>query len=297
MPNGFSGRTIDTQFITPTLKELGLPAMAESGWLTRSLEQPYPYTLDYNGKISNTSVKEAFLNIIDFVENNHDLTEIITEILIYQVKENTLANQICIIKLVDPEKLNITTVIHCLEAHFNHNYKTFGASKLPVIAFYVIYLRLIQEVERYKDCTIKNLGSHTASDLTSKTAGDIEIFDKKKQLIEAIEIKQGKPINLQMVLNAKDKILKYHSRRYYIFSSANIYKADEIKIQAEIELIARDHGCQVIVNGIIPTLKYYLRLITSVETFVEDYSKFVEQDNELQAIHKIQWNNILKSLE
>ncbi len=297
MPNGFSGRTIDTQYITPTLKELGLPAMAESGWLTRSLEQPYPYTMDYNGKINNISVKEAFLNIIDFVESYHNLTEIITKILIYQVKENTLANQISIIKLVAPEKLNITTVINCLEAHFNHNYKTFGASKLPVIAFYAIYLKLIQEVERYKGCTIKNLGSHTASDLTSKTAGDIEIFDKNKKLIEAIEIKQGKPINLQMLLNAKDKILKYHPRRYYIFSSANIYKADEIKIQAEIELIAKDHGCQVIVNGIIPTLKYYLRLITSVETFVEDYSGLVEQDKELQAIHKIQWNNILKSLE
>ncbi|MGF1588080.1 MAG: hypothetical protein ACFCU7_02360 [Pleurocapsa sp.] len=213
------------------------------------------------------------------------------------LRRAVLVNQISIIKLVNPEKLNITTVINCLEAHFNHNYKTFGASKLPVIAFYTIYLRLIQEVERYKGCMIKDLGSHTASDLTSKTAGDIEIFDKKKQLIEAIEIKQGKPISLQMVLNAKDKILKYHPRRYYIFSSADIHKADEIKIQAEIELIAKDHGCQVIVNGIIPTLKYYLRLIASVETFVEDYSRFVEQDKELQAIHKIQWNNILKSLE
>jgi hypothetical protein len=96
---------------------------------------------------------------------------------------------------------------------------------------------------------------------------------------------------------SKDKILKYHPRRYYIFSTAHIDKADEIKIQDEIELIARNHGCQVIVNGIIPTLKYYLRLIASVEKFVEDYSKLVEQDKELQAIHKIQWNNILKTLE
>jgi DNA (cytosine-5)-methyltransferase 1 len=31
MKNGFSARTIDTKFITPTLRELGLPAMAESG--------------------------------------------------------------------------------------------------------------------------------------------------------------------------------------------------------------------------------------------------------------------------
>lgn len=68
LENGFSGRTIDTKYITPTLKELGLPSMAESGWLTRSLEQPYPYTLNYNGKISNIKVKAAFLNVLDFVE-------------------------------------------------------------------------------------------------------------------------------------------------------------------------------------------------------------------------------------
>jgi DNA (cytosine-5)-methyltransferase 1 len=67
LTNGFSGRSIDTVHITPTLKELGLPSMAESGWLTRSLEQPYPYNLDYNGKISNKVVKEAFLNVLDFV--------------------------------------------------------------------------------------------------------------------------------------------------------------------------------------------------------------------------------------
>ena len=33
LPGGFSGRTIDTKYITPTLTALGLPAMAESGWL------------------------------------------------------------------------------------------------------------------------------------------------------------------------------------------------------------------------------------------------------------------------
>jgi len=41
MEGGFSGRTVDTKYITPTLTELKLPSMSESGWLTRSLEQPY----------------------------------------------------------------------------------------------------------------------------------------------------------------------------------------------------------------------------------------------------------------
>ena len=70
MSGGFSGRSIDSVHITPTLKELGLSSMSESGWLTRSLEQPYPYNLDYNVKISDKIVKEAFLNILDFVERN-----------------------------------------------------------------------------------------------------------------------------------------------------------------------------------------------------------------------------------
>ena len=39
IPNGYSGRTFDTQFITPFMKAQKFPAMAESGWLTRSLEQ------------------------------------------------------------------------------------------------------------------------------------------------------------------------------------------------------------------------------------------------------------------
>ena len=45
-------------------------AMAESGWLTRSLEQPYPYTLDYEGKIRNKTVKDAFLQILNDIEEN-----------------------------------------------------------------------------------------------------------------------------------------------------------------------------------------------------------------------------------
>ena len=69
MEGGFSGRSFDTKYITPTLKELSLPSMVESGWLTRSLEQSNPYDSNYSGSISGNGVKEAFLSIINFVEN------------------------------------------------------------------------------------------------------------------------------------------------------------------------------------------------------------------------------------
>ena len=71
LPNGYSGRGLDTEHITPFMKEkFRRFAMAESGWLTRSLEQPYPYTLDYEGKIRNRTVKNAFLQILNDIEEN-----------------------------------------------------------------------------------------------------------------------------------------------------------------------------------------------------------------------------------
>ena len=53
----------------------------------------------------------------------------------------------------------------------------------------------------------------------------------------------------------------------------------------------------MIINGTIPTLKYYLRLITSTEKFLDNYSKLVELDQELQVIHKMKWNEILSKLD
>ena len=44
MDGGFAGRGIDQTHVTPFMKSVSFPAMAESGWLTRSLEQPAPYT-------------------------------------------------------------------------------------------------------------------------------------------------------------------------------------------------------------------------------------------------------------
>jgi DNA (cytosine-5)-methyltransferase 1 len=296
MPGGFSGRTIDTKYITPTLTELGLPAMAESGWLTRSFEQPYPYTLDYNGNISPKALKTAFINIIDFVQTHPEESEDVLKLLLKFIQSAKDANLVEIIKLTNPEKLDIKSLVDALEEHFNDNYKTKGGSKLPVIAFYTIYQILVREISRYNSCTLGKLGSHTASDRTSKTAGDIEIFDENNHLVEAVEVKHGQEITLQIVYRAKEKILKYNPGRYYIFASKDVKQSEAAQINEVINEMASEHGCQVIVNGIIPTIKYYLRLIMSITDFIELYSKLIESDTELQKIHKEKWNEILGRL-
>lgn len=292
MPGGFSGRSIDFSFITPTLKELGLPSMAESGWLTRSLEQPYPYNLDYNGKISNKVVKEAFLNVLDFVEKNPKSAKSILRLLLAEAIASKNDAIVEIVPLEYPEKLTIENIIKALDEHFRTKYEIHGGSKLPVLAFFAIYKSLIKEIGRYKNCILAEMGSHTASDRTSKSAGDIEIF-KNKNLFEAIEIKLDKSIDVTMVRIAIEKIARYNPDRYYILSYIGIKESDKIEIADLIDKIKLEHGCQIIINGLLPTIKYYLRLITSLDEFIINYNNLIENDTEIQKIHKVKWNELI----
>ncbi len=292
MKGGFFGRSIDTTYITPTLKELGLPSMAESGWLTRSLEQPYPYNLDYNGKISHKIVKKAFLNVLDFIQKNPQSANNILRLLLAEAIASKNDAIVEIVRLENPDNLTIDNITKALDEHFHTRYGTHGGSKLPVLAFFAIYKSLIKEIDRYKGCTLAEIGSHTASDRTSKSAGDIEIF-KKKKLFEAIEIKLDKEIDVTIVRIAIEKIARYNPDRYYILSYIGIKESDKIEIANLINALRIQHGCQIIINGLLPTIKYYLRLITSLDEFLNNYDNLVQKDTEIQKIHKEKWNELI----
>lgn len=293
MKDGFSGRTVDTHFITPTLKELGLPSMAESGWLTRSLEQPYEYTLDYNGKISNKEVKNAFLQVLDYLEKNPSKATNILRLILFQAIETKKNSVVKVTPLENPESLTIEKIIRALNEQFSFDYKTHGGSKLPVIAFYSIYKSLVNELSRFENCKLEEMGSHTASDKTSKSVGDIEI-SKSGNIFEAIEIKLDKVIDSNIIRIAIEKIKKFNAERYYVLSYVGTKESDKTIISDLVDNIKKEHGCQLIVNGVIPTLKYYLRLIKSLDEFIENYNKAIEVDSELKKIHKSKWNELIE---
>jgi len=147
MNKGYSGRSFDTANITPFLKQHKFPAMAESGWLTRSLEQNIPYDRKYPGKISPAVLKDAFLAMIDYIQKakeNENLLYYIMQYLIIQRNANTIL-------LARPTNLSIKDVIQRLNAHFSSNYSSGGAARLPVLAIQAVYICLINELERYKE--------------------------------------------------------------------------------------------------------------------------------------------------
>lgn len=294
LKGGFSGRTFDTKYVTPVLKKLGLPSMSESGWLTRSLEQPYPYTLNYSGKISG-GTKIPFLKSLDYLEKNPNQALEMLTYLLSIVEKQRKANEIIITPLSSPENLTIDSIINALDLHFRHKYNTHNGAKLPVLAFYAIYSLIIDEVKRYADCNLAPLASLTACDLTSKVSGDVEIF-KNDKIFESIEIKLDKQIDANIVRIVEQKVFKFNPCRYYILSYYGIKEDDRIEIQNIVDRVKIKHGCQIIINGLLPTIKYYLRLISNLEDFIKLYSALVEHDTELQLIHKTIWNDILSSI-
>jgi len=294
MKKGFSARTVDTKYITPTLKELGLLSMAESGWLTRSLEQPYPYTMDYEGEISGKGMKEAFLTVIDAFQKDKGITENLLRIILNSAILFRESNHIEIKKLSSNDtEIMISTIVALLEEHFTEKYGTHGGSKLPVLAFYAIYKMLLSEIGRYKGCELAPLGSHTASDRTSKSAGDIQVM-KDGQLFEAVEVKLDKLIDINIARIAYEKIVRFNPERYYILSYIGIKMEDAEEIDALIAEIREKHGCQLIVNGLLHSLKYYLRLISNPKGFFNEYIELVENDTELKIIHKTKLKELIK---
>jgi DNA (cytosine-5)-methyltransferase 1 len=259
------------------------------------LEQPYPYTSDYKGEISGEGMKEAFLKIIDVFQNEPTITENMLRIILNKAILFKESNLVEIRKLNNADELTIDNIIELLKIHFTEKYDTWSGSKLPVLAFYAVYKLLILEVDRYRDCELIPLGSHTASDRTSKSAGDIQIR-KNGRIFEVVEVKLDRPIDINVVRVAYEKIVRFNSERYYLLSDAGILEKNQLEIKELISEIKDKHGCQLIINGILPTLKYYLRLISSPKKFFNEYIELVEDDTELKTIHKTKLKSLVEKL-
>ena len=295
MSGGYSGRSFDTKYITPFMKRKKfLGAMKESGWLTRSLEQNIPYNLDFPGKIQSKEVKSAFLNILDDVEEKGVSPKIyVIAIMSYSIK----CRKDKAVHLVNPieaeTSITINEIIGFLDKHFNFKYKSRGAAILPVVALYSIYQCIIEELKRFDGKYLDKLASHNSSDRSSGETGDIVVRNKSDNTIyEVVEVKFNIPIDEIMIEDAYKKISDKPVQRYYLLSTVAPSEDKRIAIDEIICKIREEHGCQIIVNGILPTLKYYLRLLENTDIFVERYVKNLSDNSEINYEHKIAWNTI-----
>ncbi len=292
IPNGFAGRTIDKDCITPFLKSVSFPAMAESGWLTRSFEQTHPYDFNYPGNITPRTVKTAFLNVIDQVQMQGLSAD---DILLYFFKLLIKQRDDLNIELAKPHSLSISKIIKLLEMHFTYRYSCAGASRLPTLAIYAAYQCMMGQVARFNDKQLCPLESHNSADTQSGRIGDIDVNNENGTAFEGVEIKHEIQITARLVRDAYEKFKVYNTDRYYLLTTANMDSADWDAIETEIQRIAQIHGCQVIVNGVYTTLKYYLRLVTDPAEFIDRYVELLKVDETIKFQHKAAWNDIISN--
>lgn len=196
--------------------------------------------------------------------------------------------------LAKKSKYSIAEIIDLLTKHFAQTNQV-GTARLPVLAIYSVYQVIIKEIGRYENKILQPLGSHTSADLRSGDIGDIQINDKNGKPFEGVEVKYGKLIDHVLVEDAFEKIKQYPVDRYYLLST-EITTGDELaKIQTIIDQISTQHGCQVIVNGLVPTIKYYLRLINDTDDFIQNYTENVINDPAIKIDHKRAWKNLVEN--
>jgi DNA (cytosine-5)-methyltransferase 1 len=297
---GYSGRSLDTNVVTPWLKEhFRRFAPKESGWLTRSIEQPHPFTKDFPGKIRNQQAKTAFLSIFADVEENHVNPESYLTAIILKLLEKTANDKEILsrIKLCDVNAcLTIDVIINMLEEHFSLKM----ASRLPVIAIYTIYQLLLKNVKMYQDKRLLTLKGHTISDRHSGYA-DIEVFDANEMPFEMVEVKHQVSIDKTMILDVLNKMKDTTIKRFFILTTAERnFKGSKKDIFNILHDIKAKYDKDIIPNGIISSLKYYMRLIPDLREFLEKYTEnlSIEFRNgaDVKEFHILEWQTITKNI-
>ena len=287
--DGFSARTFDTKVTVPFLIEKSLPRSVESHWLTQTLSFAGVLT---EGETLKTQPKIAGPLLIEVVNYAQKLS-------IVEIENMLLAIFISLIKIRNADKVILTrpkhqpidVVKYLLHTHFSTKYKS-NAPRLPQLAMYAIYQSIIGKMSRFDNQTLEEIKRMKSADRKSGTVGDVVVLNSAGLPEEAVEIKFGQPISSVHVSEAIEKVRGASVSRYYMLSTAGILEAD-IELISEIKLaFLKQNGCEIIVNGVIDTIGYYLRLLPNTTEFLSNYASLLEQDPDTSYEHRVAWNDI-----
>lgn len=263
---------------------------AKSGWQTRTFERPKPYTLDFDENIGK--IKGAFLACLDEVqEKGSSALEGLSYLVLDQI--NGLGRKAKILADVQVnEDDDISTIIGFFSQHFSYKYHSKGASRLPVLALYAAYTLITEQVSRYSDKMLLPLNRHSAADIRTGAMGDIEIAREDDSVFEAIEVKHNIQINDMLIRDAEKKVIGQGLDRYYILTTHPNCKPDA-PLLALLKGARTRTGCQIIVNGVIPSLQYYLRLLLEPRLIIPLYMELLDAEQAIDNEHRSAWAEII----
>jgi DNA (cytosine-5)-methyltransferase 1 len=181
-----------------------------------------------------------------------------------------------------------------IEAHLAGPYKA-NAPRLPQLVIYAVYSCLVRSMDRYRGADLEPLERLKSADRKRGTIGDV-VVARDGVRIEAVEIKHDQPIAYIHVAEAIDKVRAESVTRYYLLSNRGIDPDDAAKIYERAAEFLKQNGCELIINGIVDSLTYYLRLLPSTTEFLFKYAELLESDDDTGYEHRIRWNECCERL-
>jgi DNA (cytosine-5)-methyltransferase 1 len=287
---GFSARSFDAAEVVPFLKQNSLPYNVETHWLSQTFSFAGPYE---RGIILKTVPKDAGPLLVEVINrvNEAKSPEVVanavaTVLLLCLVEERNKGK----VSLEKPKELPIDQVIELLSAHILRYYAK-NAPRLPQIAVYAVYRCIVGSMKRYEGLELRPLERLKTANRKSGTIGDIDV-NRGLQPVEAVEVRLGVPVTREDVAEVIQKIKAASVERYLILSTAGIAEGELEEIKHLQATFKRANGCEIIVNGVLETIRYYLRLIRSTTDFLFEYTTLLESDPDVDYEHRLAWNEI-----
>ena len=290
---GFSARRIDSEATVPFLDRNSLPKNVETHWLSQTLSFAGPWKRDVKLKTQPKAVGPDLIDAVNLIEeltaeDQADASFKIAQIvMVCLIQERNKGRVAC----AKPVGLTIGELIELLDGILGGTYKS-GKPRLPQVMIYAIYSALMDSgVGRYSDSTLEPLGRMKAADRKSRTVGDI-VIRRDGRASEAVETKSEVPITREIVATAIDKVKFEGVERYFILSTSGVMQNQEADIKKRIDDFRNSNGCEIIVNGVLDTIRYYLRLLPNVDKFMHTFVTMLENDIDLDYEHRIAWNEL-----
>jgi DNA (cytosine-5)-methyltransferase 1 len=286
-PAGFNFRGVSEKTVYGWLNSRAFSG-AKSGWQTRTFERPKPYMMSYDENIGD--IKEAFLSVFDEIEEHEGSAH---NALVYLMYLQLVLRESNKIVLSIPRTQDIQLIVQLFERHFFYKYKgSKGASRLPVLALHAIYSVMLGQLERFDGMALKPLEEHSAADSQTGAIGDIEVVRiATNEVFEAIEVKHDIPLSEKIITDSAQKIMNRSVDRYYILTTNSNCEPDD-RLQGQISKIKAMYNCQMIANGVMSSLRYYLRLLADPSAVFQKYVDLLASDKSISHEHREIWNRL-----
>ncbi len=302
---GYSARVLDTKVTSPFFKK-HFPTYAnkETAFLTKATRAEIIWNLSEGKKLPFRSKQliEPFLSLMDKIQSSSfDLNNCLTYIF-FRLHQLSQQHQTVFDDTLESadfsDVLDINGVLAMLVKHFDSKL----SSRLPVIAIYSAYIQLFKTIKRYEGKILRPLNVHTSAD--KHGYGDIEIWNDNETPFEMVEIKHNIAIDRNLIFDVVKKTENTTVKIYYVlttFKGSFLNEIEEIYINKLTLKIKKERDLEVIPNGIIHSLKYYLRFIDDYQKFIKTYTEELIRDaknsTEVKNYHVEIWKLILKEYQ